>query len=181
MSADATPEFSRPVAVDRLGAGETVLEVAAEPRELAALAERFRILAVDSLKARLRLRRIAGSGLIRLHGSLTARVVQSCVVTLEPVTQDVAEEFEMLFGESADPDDIDVLVHYDEEDPPEPILHGAIDVGEAVAEHLALGLDPFPRRPDACFTLDADAEQAPEEPEKPSPFAALAKLQRKEG
>jgi uncharacterized metal-binding protein YceD (DUF177 family) len=178
------PEFSRPVAVDRLGAGETRMEVTATAAECAALAERYRILAVESLTARLRLRRIAGSGLIRLKGELSARVVQACVVTLDPVPQVVEERFEMLFGAADAGDDLEVAVNYDEEDPPEPILHGMIDVGEAVAEHLALGLDPFPRRDGVIFeSIESDGEDdaVADESPKPSPFAALAALKQKDG
>lgn len=181
MNDQVTPEFSRPVAVDRLGSGETRLDVTATPAECAALAERFRILAVDSLSARLRLRRIPGSGLIRLRGEFTAQVVQACVVSLDPVPQQVAENFEVLFGDSDADDDPDVLVHYDEADPPEAIEHGVIDVGEAVAEQLALGLEPFPRRPGAEFDPGWGTEEAPEEELKPNPFAALAAFQRKDG
>lgn len=179
MISDEIPEFSRPVAVDRLGSRETRMDVTASPSECAALAERYDILAVESLTARLRLRRIGGSGLIRLKGELSARVVQACVVTLDPVAQQVDETFELLFGATEESSDTDVLVQYDEDDPPEPILHGIIDVGEAVAEHLALGLDPFPRRPDAVFQPSLVEDEVPDEPPTPNPFAALGALKQK--
>lgn len=179
MIGDDLPEFSRPVAVDRLGSRETRMNVTASPAECAALAERYDIVAVESLTARLRLRRIGGSGLIRLKGELSARVVQACVVTLDPVTQQVDETFEMLFGATEENGDTDVLVQYDEDDPPDPILHGIIDVGEAVAEHLALGLDPFPRRPDAVFQPSLVEDEVADEPPTPNPFAALAALKQK--
>jgi hypothetical protein len=57
-----------------------------------------------------------------------------------------------------------------EEDPPDPIIDGRIDLGALAAEFLALGLDPYPRKPGAAFDL-GEAE-----PERESPFAALARL-----
>lgn len=177
-------EFSRPVAVDRLGRAETRLEVTASAAECAALAKRYGILSVDSLTAKLRLRRVSGSKMIRLKGEFSAQAVQACVISLEPVVERIEDQFEMLFGDSEPGEDMEVLVHFDEEDPPEPILHGMIDVGEAVAEFLALALTPFPRRPDAVFdpsllaSAPADIE-APEEPRKPNPFAALSSLKQK--
>lgn len=174
------PEFSRPVAADRIGATGLTLELEATAEECRALAERFRILAVDSLTATVSLRRLAGSGLIRLQGRLAAQVRQACVVTLEPVAQQVEEQFEMLFGEGESGDDLDVAVCYDEEDPPEPMLNGRIDVGEAVAEHLALGLDPFPRAAGAVFDPEVTPADPPDPPPNPNPFAALAALRRKD-
>lgn len=175
------PEFSRPIAADRIGATGLTLEVQATAEECRALADRFRILAVDSLTAVVSLRRLAGSGLVRLRGRLTAQVRQACVVTLDPVVQPVQEEFDMVFGEDDAGDDLDIAVYYDEEDPPEPMVNGRIDVGEAVAEHLALGLDPFPRAPGAEFDPDARPEETPDNRQNPNPFAALAALQRKDG
>lgn len=179
MSSDVNFEFSRPVAVDRLGSKETRIDVSASPEECAALAKRYAIVAVESLTARLRLRRLPGSDLIRLKGEVSASVIQSCVVTLDPVPQQVDETFEMLFGAIAESSDMDILVQYDEEDPPDPILHGIIDIGEAVAEHLALGLDPFPRRPDAEFQPLLVEDEVPDEPSAPNPFATLAALKQK--
>ena len=180
MSEPVSPEFPRPVAVDRLGSRETRMTVTATPEECAALAKRYGILAVDSLTARLRLRRLSGSGLIRLTGTLSASVAQACVVTLEPVPEQVEESFEMLYGVNKDADDMEVLVHFDEVDPPEPIEHGEIDVGEAVAEHLALGLEPFPRRAGAVFEPMAEEEEVEDEPATPNPFAALVNLKQKD-
>jgi hypothetical protein len=58
------------------------------------------------------------------------------------------------------------------EDPPDPIVGGAVDLGVLTAEFLALGLDPHPRKPDADFRFEASDEPPP------SPFAALDKLRR---
>lgn len=176
------PEFSRPVAVQQLGPGENRFQIEAGPAECEALAQRFDLVGLISLKAQLRLRRISGSRLIRLHGRFQAEVIQSCVVSLQEVRSQVEESFEMLYGPPEDiaPDGQDVMVGIDDEDPPEPIHHGIIDAGEAVAEHLALALDPFPRAPDA--RLDPALTVTEEEPESPAtPFAALESLKKNRG
>lgn len=167
------PEFSRPVVVDRLAPRETTLSIEADASERMALAKRFDILAVDSLSAKVRLKPIAG-GLVRLKASFAADVVQACVVTLEPVRGAIAEDFELMFapaGEEAGAAEIELV--YEEDDPPEPIVDGAIDIGEAVAEHLALALDPYPRAPGACL---GEEDLGGGEGEKARPFAALAAL-----
>ena len=79
----------------------------------------------------------------------------------------------------------EVVIEIDE-DTPDPVEDGQIDMGEAAAEHLALAMDPFPRSAGAAFT--PPPEEPPESKrtrseqpvEKPSPFAALASLGKKE-
>lgn len=175
------PEFSRPIHVDRLGPGETKIEIAAEPHELKALAGRFDLLALDSLAATVRLRPMPGSRLVRLKAHFTADAVQACVVTLEPLPVQVAECIELMFAPAGDDDDVvEVSFAYDDADPPEPIRNGHIDIGEVVAEHLALALDPFPRAPGASFAPEVGASDDSGDADKPSPFAALAALKKKE-
>lgn len=176
------PEFSRPVAVGDIRARGGDYEIAADAQECAALARRFAIVAVESLSARLRLQPIGGGPLVRLSGTLAADVVQSCVVTLEPVAAHVEERVDMTFGppgEAADEADGEggIDLSPDGDDPPDPFVGGAVDMGEAVAEQLALALDPFPRAEGVEFSPPA---QAADVPEKASPFAILARLRKKD-
>ncbi|WP_142846920.1 DUF177 domain-containing protein [Telmatospirillum sp. J64-1] len=173
------PEFSRPVAAERLPASGTVVELEANEEERAALARRFDLLSLDSLTATISLKPMGGSSLLRLRGTFRAEVVQACVVTLEPVPSTIEDEFEMTFAPEQQEERGDIEVFVDAEDPPDPIVNGKIDIGEAVAEHLSLALDPFPRAPGAEFP--ETAEQAGEEvEEKRNPFAALEALRKKE-
>lgn len=167
------PEFSRPLAAEKVGRGGMTVDIEASAEERAALARRFGLVAMDSLRAACRLRSVAG-GMIELTCKFAARVTQECVVTLAPVAADVADEFQLRYALdpaalplSAD-DEIDMAA----DDPPEALADGAIDLGEAVAQHLALALDPFPRAPGAEF-----ASGSPEE--TGNPFAILARLKGK--
>jgi uncharacterized metal-binding protein YceD (DUF177 family) len=170
-------EFSRPVLVERLANDERLYEIEANALERAALAARYGILALDALTARLRLQRMPGSTKVRLAGRFSADVVQSCVVSLEPVPAHLEEDFVLVFAGERHKDEEEVVVAFDDEDPPEPIENGIIDLGEAVAEHLALALDPFPRAAHATF--ENGDEPAQDTPGKASPFAALASLKKK--
>lgn len=174
------PEFSRPVRVDQIPAAGITMEVSANPAELAALAKRFGLQTIERLDAALRLKAMAGGALIRLDGHFAADVVQTCVVTLEPVPAHVEEEFTLTYG-AAEPEvpGEEIELSLDDEDPPDPIVDGAIDVGEAVAEHVALALEPFPRKPGIAFEGAGDAPD--EEEKKPSPFAVLAQLRKNKG
>lgn len=166
--AEPHPEFARPVPVGAIPAGGREERLVASPAECAALAARFMIPAVEALEATIRLAPEPG-GSIRATGRLTARVVQTCVVTLDPVTQEVDAPIELRFL----PDE--AALSEDPEGPDEIVFdHGVIDLGEAVAEQLSLALDPYPRTPGASLP---EPEEAPA-PEKPNPFAALARRGR---
>ena len=174
-------EFSHVVEVDRIGPEGLTLALTADEPTRAALAQRFRIPAVLSLAAKVRL--YPDPAVDRqyiLKGEIEAEVEQTCVVSLEPVRQKVAEQFvrrfapaDMIAPEAELGDDEAEWLDPDAEDPVDPIEGGAIDAGAVVAEELALALDPYPRKPGAGLPsgYTPDAEEA-----KVSPFAALAKL-----
>lgn len=159
----AAPEFSRLLPLGLVGPEGRREVLEADEVERAALARRFGIPAVERLRAELLLRPEA-DGALRVEGRLAAAVVQLCVVTLEPVAQRVEEAVALrLLPPGREPQD--------EPDEPDEVAtrSGVADLGEAVAEQLALALDPYPRAPDAA--LPAEASDAAEHP-----LAALAKL-----
>ena len=181
-----TPELSRPFLLDHLGQGEKRIHIVATPEECAALAGFLDLVAVQRVDAMLLLKR-RGAHLIRVAGTLEANVVQRCVVTLAPVPQQIQETFEVMFTDAPpqrddrdedtfDPREIDI--DYAEEDPPDLIEGGMIDLGVVVAEHLALALDPFPRAEGAEFAAPEGLDDGAEA--MPNPFAALAALKRQD-
>ncbi|MFQ5939552.1 MAG: DUF177 domain-containing protein [Alphaproteobacteria bacterium] len=169
-------EFSRPFPI---GDEEAVVRIAAEPEERAALARRFALLALDSLTAEVRLQPGGTGNVIRLRAQFRADVVQSCVVTLQPVASRIEESVELSFirVESV-PKVTAVAVAPEGEDPPEPLQGEEIDLGEVVAEQLGVRLEPYPRRPGATFVPVGFATGAEmgEEGKEGHPFAVLRKL-----
>jgi hypothetical protein len=147
----ALPEFSRLVQVDAVGADGADMALTADDAERAALAQRLNLQSMAKLQVDVSLRRTA-VGMVRLNVDFSANVVQSCVVTLEPVAARVADRFSLLCegeqkrGKRGDTEG-EVFVDPFGEDPVEPLDDGRIDVGELVAQHLSLSLDPYPRTP----------------------------------
>lgn len=180
---DPSPEFSRPVVAATVESDGIDMKIKAEQGELTKLAERFGILGIERLEARIRL--YPKGDLIFLEGHLTADVTQACVVSLEPVPQHIDADFTRSYGEEgaiakalADLEDgIDLDAPDDDE--PDAIENGMIDVGEAAAEELALQLDPFPRKPGASLENSPFLDGPGDEEGKPHPFAGLAKLRDK--
>lgn len=166
------PEFSRPIALDHIGVREKNFSFEASPAECALLAKRLGIPKLESLRAACAVSMIQGGKRVRLKGRVQAELIQICVVTLEPIVTRVDEEFTRQYSALDTKMPTEVVIDLQEDDPPEPILDGQIDMGEAAAEHLALAMDPFPRRPDAVFEPPPAVVQL--EPSKVSPFALLA-------
>jgi len=175
-------EFSRPVDVSDLRAQEKRLTISARAAELEALAKRFGIAAVESLTAEVVLSEFRGGRGVRLTAAMAAEVVQSCVVTLEPVTARIEEGFLLDFMPAETlKANAEIELDPEGEDPPEPMHGWRIDVGEVVAEQLALALDPYPRHPTAGkaggLVWQDDEEDVEEDG---GPFAALGRLKERD-
>ena len=143
-----TPEFSRRIAVDTVGNASRSVQLLADASECAALAARLDLQEIVRLTADVAL--VARAAGLDADGQLSATFVQTCVVTGDPVPAEINEPFALRFVDPALLDsgadereladaDCDLL----------PFENGMIDLGEAVAQTLALALDPFPRAPTA--------------------------------
>ena len=116
-------------------------------------------------------------GRVHVTGHVRARIGQTCVMTLEPIENEIDEPIDLIFAPPEQipelSDLVDEAAESDTEipDPPEPIVNGVIDLGRLATDALFLAVDPYPRRPDAVF-------QPPTEASDPNdhPFAALKAL-----
>ncbi len=149
------------------------VEIAASAAERRALAKRFGLASLSRLSGRASLARAPardGSGpTIRVEFGFEAEAVQLCVATLAPApARHVETGLIAEFATAEAPESAEADIAIDEVDPPEPLRGGAVDVGELLAQHLGLALDPYPRARGAEF-----AAPPPEEP-RPGPFAGLA-------
>jgi uncharacterized metal-binding protein YceD (DUF177 family) len=167
--------WSVPVPVVQIPEAGLHREIEAGPSERAAMAELGGLRSVLSASASLDLTPVAGNR-VRVVGRIRARVGQTCVVTLEPVDNDVDEAIDLIFAPPSQIPEMSDLVDESGEtteipDPPEPIEHGLIDLGRLATDALFLGLDPYPRKPDAVFEPIVE----PDDPDE-HPFAALKAL-----
>lgn len=169
------PEFSRPIALDTLGDAPRHVAIEANAVERAALVRRFGLLALDALAAEADLVRKGDS--VTATGRIHAAVAQSCVASGVPVPQAVDEPFEIVFRPPPADAGPDEEIELDESEMDVVFYEGgAIDLGEAAAETLALALDPYPRAPDAADALKAAGVKGEAEA---GPFGALASLRDK--
>ncbi|NUR44657.1 MAG: DUF177 domain-containing protein [Sphingomonas sp.] len=170
-----TDRFAHTLRLDQLSDGER-LDLVADDAERAAIAKRLDLAGLDRLEAHVCLECMGE--VVRAKGRLVAALEQSCVVTGEPVAAHIDEPFALIFVPEppvARPDeevelgenDLDVVFHDG----------SAIDLGSALADTLALGLDPYPRSAGADAALK---EAGVLTEEQASPFAVLAKLRKDE-
>ncbi len=182
-------EFSVWVDPDSLPGEGRHVRLAPTEEECAAIAARLDLLALPAFEAKVHLRPGKGGGRgVKVAGLVKARVVQGCVVSLEPVEGDVEEEFEAKFGPVDEALNLELTL--EDEDPVEPFEARGIDVGELAVQHLSLSLDPYPRAEGvAVEDLLKDGPKGGGKQGKedvvtlnaPSgPFAELAKLKRKD-
>lgn len=168
------PELSRPLAVDKIPAGGMVEDIVASPAERKAVAARFGLLDMSKLEAHLDIDHAEGH-MIAVTGTMTAEVVQQCVVTLDPVPAHIDDAIDIVFAPAglleagANPPHSESS----DEEAPEPIVNGKIDLGELVAQHLAVALNPYPRKPGAELPV-MNAGKTDEGADSPNPFAKLA-------
>jgi uncharacterized metal-binding protein YceD (DUF177 family) len=167
------PEFARVVELRQLRDLDAFdFDIAPDPHEAEALARLLDARSVRKMRFAGRLTPLA-DGAWRLAAELGATVVQTCVVTLDPVTTRIDQPVRRTFLPGVDEG---ILIDPEEDDEVEPLAE-RIDLGLVAIEALALALPAYPRKPGAAL----GPETAPPDEDAPRPFAALAALRGKLG
>ena len=166
-----TDRFAHQLRLDQIRDGER-LDLVADEAECRAIAGRLDLERLERMEAHVTLAR--EGEIVRAEGRLLAALDQSCVVTGEPVSAHVDEPFELMFMPEPQGSRADEEIELGEQECDVVFYEGGmIDLGSAIADTLALSLDPYPR--------SASAEAALKEAgvlteEQASPFAVLAAL-----
>ena len=166
-------DFAHRLPLDSIRDGDRV-DLVADEAERRAVAERLDLPSLDRLEANAALERDGTR--VRAQGRIRAALEQSCVATGEPVAEHVDEPFDIVFlpepKSIAAAEEIELaerdcdVVFYD---------GSAIDLGTAIADTLALAMNPYPRSAGAEAVLK---EAGVLNEEQAGPFAALAKLRK---
>jgi uncharacterized metal-binding protein YceD (DUF177 family) len=165
-------EFSRIISVARLAPQGTEEYLEAKPAEREALAKRFAVVDITALKAWLTLTP-SSQYAVTMTGKIQATVSQNCVVTLEPLINRIELNIDLVFMPSEERQDSKELdLAEDLENEVEFFSGGKIDIGEVVAQHLGVNIDPYPRKEDAVLPVTEFGTKV----EKLHPFAKLAEV-----
>ena len=163
-------EFSRPVDRRHIAAQPVTLEANEDQRE--ALASRFGLVAVNRLEATITLE--ADGEAVNARGRLSAAIVQSCVVSGEDLPVTIDEPIALRFVPEAPVDEDEIELEEAELDEI-PFTGDVFDLGEAVAQSLALAIDPYAVGPNA---EQARKDAGLSDEAASGPFAALAALKK---
>jgi uncharacterized metal-binding protein YceD (DUF177 family) len=169
--------FSYKVKVGHISANPVTVKLSADKTELIELAKLWKVDAVKRVDSELQVARWKKDG-VRIRGHVDAEIVQSCVVTLEPVEAAISEDIDRIYVPEGSrlarlvlDERGEMVLDPEGEDIPEAFSGDTIDAGEAVCEAVALAIDPYPRKPDAEFADHVESTDATDR--KPSPFAVL--------
>ena len=174
---DKTDPWRVPVIVAQIPEGGLHRNFEADPATRQAMAEIAGLREVLAAQASFDVTPQSG-GRVHVTGHVRARIGQNCVVTLDPIENELDEPIDLIF---APPEQIPQLSDLVEEaaesdteipDPPEPIINGIVDLGRLATDAMFLAVDPYPRRPDAVFEPLIEAADPMDHP-----FAALTALQ----
>ena len=183
MTPETPPEFFHVVDLAELPRDGGTWKLTATRGERAAIAQRLGLLALERLDAQLRLSWAIQPSTLHATGQFRARVLQSCVVTLKPVSADIEAPVDILFTRDGRPEEPDMNW-----DAAEPLATDLLDIGDLVTEELSLNLDPYPRSPDIDpaslelgpgVSLSMDEDHSMPEPVRNNPFGALENLKGK--
>ena len=161
---DALP-FSDPVRLHQIGQG---VSRTLEPDEATRkrIARSLDLASLDAFTVEMELKPTDVGW--RLKGRVRAEAVQTCGLTLEPLPVTIDQRFSVGLAEAVEEETDEIVIDMDEE-APDLIEEGRIDLGQYAVEQLALSLDPFPRKEGAEFVQ-------PPEPTEISPFSVLRSL-----
>ena len=164
--------WSVPVPLAGIPEGGKRFELVADERTRVEVARTAGLRSLPRLQATFDVARHGSDGL-RVVGEVSATVGQNCVVTLDPLENEIREAVDLVFAPSGsarseEDDDAEVI----DPNEPEPLRGDSIDLGGLATEFLIVGIDPYPRKPDATF------EPPVAEDDSAHPFAALAALKK---
>jgi len=173
-------ELSRVVAAADVAGGQRMLAIEASAAECEALARRLGVVGVERLNAELRLAADPTCTQLSVDGTLEADVVQRCVVSLSEFRSTLVAPVARLYRTDAVEVPPSPDIEAADDDMADPLVNGRADVGEAVAEQLALEIDPFPRKEGVEFKGYSTEPPEQKPVDSPvSPFAVLGRLKKR--
>jgi uncharacterized metal-binding protein YceD (DUF177 family) len=182
-----TIEWSVPIRLDSIHKSGLVKSIEADESERKAIADRYDLYAVNTLCADIKVKPQSDQVTYFVSGVITADIIQRSVISGDKVPSTIDYSIEGWYQDQSkissfsraqknkNADDETIIM--DEEDAPEILKDGIIDIGDIVSEFLGLALDDYPRTDDEKEGAGDYIEVKPEDA-KPNPFAKLADLKK---
>ncbi len=168
--------FSFPLKVEDMGSGDKTYRLQADAAQLAFIGQVLKVDAVQRFEAELTVRFYRKEHRIDVNGTVSADVTQTSVISLEPFIKPYHSEFSVFYDTELTRAQLQELDFEFDDEVPDLVENGQIDLGAIAMEQLALVLDDFPRREGEVFEFKSEFDE--ETTAAAHPFAALAKLKK---
>lgn len=175
---NSLPLLSFVVGLENITDDEIQMEIGLDESQRQRVCEALDIVAIEGWEATAYLSRALDGTSVSLRVDLAVNIMQSCVVTLEPVHTCIEHSFRNLYSPEAQSStgqtegNVEVVIGDDDDDVPDVLEDQGVDVGAAIVEQLALVIDPYPRTEGASLIFEQERE-ATDKQEEAHPFAVL--------
>lgn len=168
--------FSFPILIDELSQFEKKFNLKAKEEDLAYLAEVLKVPAVKSFSAEIKVKLKHKEHRLDVWGSIKAELELQSVVSLNYFTKVYEPEFALVYDTKMTYKELKEIDTDIDDDVPDIIVDGKIDLGQIAIEQLALVMEDYPRQEGEVFAFSSEFDE--ETTEKQNPFSILAKLKK---
>ena len=168
--------FSYPLDVDELGSALRRYKLKADSDELAYIKEVLKVDDVKSFESQMEVKLYKSEHRLEVKGTAKADIELTSVISLEKFVKTYAPEFTVIFDTQMTPQELREIEFDFEDDVPDIIINGKIDLAEIAMEQIALVIDDFPRKEGEVFEFKSEFDE--ETTQAMNQFAALAKLKK---
>jgi len=168
--------FSYPIQIDKLTLAEKTFFLKADENEKAWIAEVFQVEGIKSFEANLSIKKEKNTSLIRVFGTAEAELKQKSIISLEDFFKKYTTEFEVFFDTKATYTQIREEFEDINEEAPEPVIDGQIDLAAVAMEQIAILIDDYPRQEGEVFEFESEFDE--ETTNANNPFAVLEKIKK---
>ena len=168
--------FSYPLVVDELTPSVKNYSLQANEAQREYIAEVLKVGRVLSFAADINVKSDKKEHLVRVWGSARSELELTSVVSLENFTKVYEPEFELTFDTKLQPSDLREMEFKFDEDVPDLVVGGIIDLAAVAMEQIALVIDDFPRREGEVFLFESEFDE--ETTQQANPFNVLSALKK---
>ena len=168
--------FSYPLIVDELSGAVKKYHLIADERQRAYIAEVLKVNGVNEFEAFINVKSYKKEHLLKVWGKARAELLRTSVISLDEFSKIYEPEFELTFDTKLTPQDIKEMDFDFEDEVPDLVEDGKIDLAAIAMEQIALEMEDFPRKEGEVFNFKSEFDE--ETTHKANPFAALASLKK---
>lgn len=168
--------FSYPLMLDEMGNGTKTYQLIADAKQLKYIKETLKLDGINSFEAKINVCLNRKNHHLNISGFVDANVEHISVISLDKFTRNYHPEFEIIYDTELSYEQLKEIEFDFDDNEPEIIENGQVDLADIAMEQLALALDDFPRKEGEVFEFKSEFDE--ETTTKTNPFAALAKLKK---